>query len=45
MDTEHPMYPGHGEFEHVIRDFHVAFDAALARMIAAAPPGLNKVRP
>jgi len=39
MDPEHPAYPGHGEFEHVIRDFHVAFDAALGRMIAAAPPG------
>jgi predicted AlkP superfamily phosphohydrolase/phosphomutase len=39
MDPGHPAYPGPGEFEHVIRDFHVAFDQSLARLIEAAPPG------
>ncbi|HJW70882.1 MAG TPA: alkaline phosphatase family protein [Candidatus Binatia bacterium] len=39
MDRQHPAYPGPGEFEHVIRDFHVAFDQSLARLIDAAPPG------
>jgi len=39
MDHEHPAYPGHGPYEHVIRDFHVAFDTALARMLDALPPG------
>ena len=39
MDADHPAYPGPGPFQHVIRDFHVAFDQSLARFIEAAPPG------
>lgn len=39
MDPEHPAYPGPTPHEHVIRDFHVAFDTALARMLAALPAG------
>jgi predicted AlkP superfamily phosphohydrolase/phosphomutase len=39
MDAEHPAHPGPGEFQHVIRDFHVAFDRSLARLVEAAPPG------
>src|SRR5262249_44378972 len=39
MDPQHPAYPGSGPFEHVIRDFHVAFDRALAQLIEAAPAG------
>ena len=39
MDPDHPAYPGPGEFQDVIRDFHIAFDQSLARMIDAAPPG------
>ena len=39
MDAGHPAHPGAGEFQHVIRDFHVAFDRSLARLIEAAPAG------
>jgi predicted AlkP superfamily phosphohydrolase/phosphomutase len=43
MDREHPTYPGPGAYEHTIRDFHVAFDRALARYLEAVPPGTNVV--
>lgn len=43
MDHEHPAYPGPGPYEHTIRDFHVAFDRALARYLDALPPGTNVV--
>src|SRR5262249_33026801 len=33
MDADHPAHPGAGTFQHVIRDFHVAFDESLARLI------------
>ncbi len=39
MDPKHPAYPGPGQYEHVIRDFHVAFDKALARYLEALPAG------
>jgi predicted AlkP superfamily phosphohydrolase/phosphomutase len=39
MDAGHPAHPGPGEFQHVIRDFHIAFDQALARLVEAAPAG------
>jgi predicted AlkP superfamily phosphohydrolase/phosphomutase len=39
MDAAHPAHPGPGPFQHVIRDFHVAFDQSLARLIDAAPAG------
>jgi len=39
MDPEHPAYPGPGPYQHVIRDFHAAFDRALARMLEALPAG------
>jgi predicted AlkP superfamily phosphohydrolase/phosphomutase len=37
MDPRHPAYPGPGPYEHTIRDFHVAFDQALARYLQAVP--------
>jgi predicted AlkP superfamily phosphohydrolase/phosphomutase len=43
MDPAHPAYPGPGPYEHTIRDFHVAFDAALARYLEALPAGTNVV--
>jgi predicted AlkP superfamily phosphohydrolase/phosphomutase len=43
MDPQHPAYPGPGPYEHTIRDFHVAFDRALARYLEAVPPGTNVV--
>jgi predicted AlkP superfamily phosphohydrolase/phosphomutase len=43
MDATHPAYPGPGAYEHTIRDFHVAFDQALARYLDAVPPGTNVV--
>jgi predicted AlkP superfamily phosphohydrolase/phosphomutase len=43
MDREHPAFPGPGPFEHVIRDFHIAFDAALARFLEAVPAGTSVV--
>jgi len=39
MDPQHPAHPGAGPFQHVIRDFHVAFDQALQRFIDAVPAG------
>src|SRR5262249_47344004 len=39
MDAAHPGHPGPGPFQHVIRDFHIAFDQSLARLIDAAPAG------
>jgi len=39
MDREHPAHPGPGPFEHVIRDFHVALDRALASLLEHVPPG------
>jgi predicted AlkP superfamily phosphohydrolase/phosphomutase len=43
MDRTHPAHPGPGPYEHTIRDFHVAFDQALARYLDAVPPGTNVV--
>ena len=43
MDREHPAFPGAGPYEHVIRDFHVAFDSALARFLDAVPTGTHVV--
>src|SRR5262249_32319017 len=43
MDPGHPAYPGPGPYEHTIRDFHVAFDRALARYLEALPEGTNVV--
>lgn len=43
MDHGHPAYPGPGPYEHTIRDFHVAFDRALARYLDAVPAGTNVV--
>jgi predicted AlkP superfamily phosphohydrolase/phosphomutase len=38
MDEEHPAYPGPGPFAHVVRDFHIALDGALARFLERVPP-------
>jgi predicted AlkP superfamily phosphohydrolase/phosphomutase len=38
MDPEHPAYPGPGPWQHVIRDFHVAFDRSLAGFLERVPP-------
>jgi predicted AlkP superfamily phosphohydrolase/phosphomutase len=43
MDPAHPAHPGPGPYEHTIRDFHIAFDQALARYLAALPPDTNVV--
>jgi predicted AlkP superfamily phosphohydrolase/phosphomutase len=43
MDPAHPAYPGPGPYEHTIRDFHVAFDQALARYLDAVPEGTHVV--
>jgi len=43
MDSKHPAYPGPGPYEQTIRDFHVAFDAALARYLEAIPAETNVV--
>jgi predicted AlkP superfamily phosphohydrolase/phosphomutase len=43
MDPAHPAYPGPGPYEHTIRDFHVAFDQALARYVEAVPEGTHVV--
>jgi predicted AlkP superfamily phosphohydrolase/phosphomutase len=43
MDREHPAYPGPGPYENTIRDFHVAFDQALARYLEAVPEDTNVV--
>lgn len=43
MDPSHPAYPGPGPYEHTIRDFHVAFDQALARYLDAVPPDTHVV--
>ena len=43
MDPKHPAYPGPGPYEQTIRDFHVAFDTALARYLEAVPPDTNVV--
>ena len=37
MDAEHPAWPGPGPLQHVIRDFYVTLDAALARLLAIVP--------
>jgi predicted AlkP superfamily phosphohydrolase/phosphomutase len=37
MDPAHPAHPGPGPYQHVIRDFHVAFDRALGQLLDAAP--------
>jgi len=39
MDPTHPAHPGPNPYQHVIRDFHVAFDTALGRMMEALPSG------
>jgi predicted AlkP superfamily phosphohydrolase/phosphomutase len=43
MDRAHPAYPGPNPYEHVIRDFHVAFDRALGQYLAAVPEGTSVV--
>jgi predicted AlkP superfamily phosphohydrolase/phosphomutase len=43
MDPSHPAYPGPGPYTDTIRDFHVAFDHALARYLEAIPPETNVV--
>ena len=43
MDPQHPAYPGPGPYTDTIRDFHVAFDRALARYLEAVPPDTNVV--
>jgi predicted AlkP superfamily phosphohydrolase/phosphomutase len=43
MDPQHPAYPGPGPYTDTIRDFHVAFDRALARYLEAVPADTNVV--
>jgi predicted AlkP superfamily phosphohydrolase/phosphomutase len=43
MDRDHPAHPGPGPYMDTIRDFHVAFDRALARYLEAVPPETNVV--
>jgi predicted AlkP superfamily phosphohydrolase/phosphomutase len=43
MDPAHPAYPGPGPYTDTIRDFHFAFDTALARYLEAVPPDTNVV--
>jgi predicted AlkP superfamily phosphohydrolase/phosphomutase len=43
MDPDHPAYPGPGPYADVIRDFHIAFDAALGRMLEAVPSDTHVV--
>jgi len=43
MDPAHPAYPGPGPYADVIRDFHVALDTALARLLDAVPEGTHVV--
>jgi predicted AlkP superfamily phosphohydrolase/phosphomutase len=43
MDPAHPAYPGPGPYADTIRDFHVAFDRALASYLEAVPAGTNVV--
>jgi predicted AlkP superfamily phosphohydrolase/phosphomutase len=43
MDPEHPAYPGPGPWQHVIRDFHAAFDRSLADLLARVPADTSVV--
>jgi predicted AlkP superfamily phosphohydrolase/phosphomutase len=43
MDPSHPAYPGPGPYADVIRDFHIAFDQALARFLEAVPDDTHVV--